>query len=74
MTAPIFIAIPDVDGSTYYLNPSHISYIKESEVTEVVYETRSEAGVVITLLTAKEIHDRMRIIYKEQDKQLFGEG
>ena len=75
MRTPIFIIIPDarLKGCTHYLIPDKITRMKNNLVTTEVYYSEGDVTIVIeTLLTAEDIHERMKEMEEQREIFLFG--
>jgi hypothetical protein len=69
----VFIIVPCTKGFTYYIRPYDIVNIREGDSTRVCYKQGGEELYFITLLTAKEIHERIIELEEANFKYTFGE-
>ena len=75
MSAPIYIVIPEVGnlGATQYVLPHEIRRIvQHEEVCSVMFHENGKVYKINPLLTASEIHERLKEITEAQDDSLWG--
>ena len=75
MKAPdIFIVIPSIASSLYYIRPYDIVYlVGRKGSTTVTYKVGKGVESISTMLTAKEIHERIIELEEANFKFTFGE-
>jgi len=70
-----FIIIPCEEGYLHYIRPYDIVRLRENKGygTAVFYKTGDKVDAIKTLLTAKEIHERMSELEQQTFLFTFGE-